>query len=264
MEDHSTFGRRDPAARRRKTVSILSVAVFVLLLVLLTVFVGRPLLANLKNPEEFRAWVDARGTWGRVLFVGMIVLEVVVAFIPAEPLEIAAGYAFGAVWGTVLVWIGLILGSLIVFLFVRRFGVRAVEPFFPREKIDSVRFLNSEKKLNAAAFVLFLIPGTPKDLLTYCAGLTKIRLLPWLLLTSVARLPSVVTSTVGGDAIGEKEYLTAFVVFAATAAVSAAGMLLYRAVRRKRDRREAARRLAAMPLSEPGEPESSADEPDFN
>jgi uncharacterized membrane protein YdjX (TVP38/TMEM64 family) len=239
-----------PATKGQKIAAIVSIAVFIIVLVLLTIFVGGPILKTLGDPASFRAWVDERGIWGRVLFVGIIVLQVIIAFIPAEPLEIAAGYAFGAVWGTLLDWLGLVIGTLIVFLFVRKIGVKAVEVFFPREKIDSVKYLNNEKALNATAFILFLIPGTPKDLLTYIAGLTKIRLLPWILLTSIARIPSVVTSTISGNALGLEHYGLAIGVFAATAVVSGAGILLYRRAHNKREREEALRELANKPLPE--------------
>lgn len=232
------------AARRRKLFAGAAIAAFVLALAALTVLAWKPLVRSLEDPAAFRAWVDARGAWGRVLFIGMVALQVVVAFLPAEPLEIAAGYAFGAFRGTLFVWIGLVIGSLAVFLFVRRLGVKAVEVFFPRERIDSVRFLNDEKRLGAAAFILFLIPGAPKDLLTYCAGLTGIRLLPWLLVTSAARLPSVLTSTIGGHALGSRRYGMAAAVFAIAAALGFIGMLVYRARERRRAFREAAALLA--------------------
>lgn len=238
------------APRGQKTAAAVSVAVFLIVLVLLTIFVGGPLLKTLGEPESFRAWVDARGFWGRVLFVGIMVLQVIIAFIPAEPLELAAGYAFGAVWGTVLVWLGLVLGTTIVFLFVRKIGVKAVEVFFPREKIDSLKYLKDEKKLNAAAFILFLIPGTPKDLLTYVAGLTKIRLLPWVLLTSIARIPSILTSTISGNALGLERYGLAIVVFAATALASGVGIFLYQRAHKKRTQQEAMDQLLHQPLAE--------------
>ena len=239
-----------PATRGQKIAAIVSVAVFLAVLILVSVFVGGPLVKTLGDPASFRVWVDAHGAWGRVLFVLLVILQVVVAFIPGEPFEIAAGYAYGAVWGTLLVWLGLTLGSILVFLFVRKVGVKAVEVFFPREKIDSMKYLNNEKALNATAFVLFLIPGTPKDFLTYLAGLTKIKLLPWILLTSIARLPSILTSTIGGNAIGTKNYTFAILVFALTALVSGAGLLIYRAITKKRALAEAGRALASQPLAE--------------
>ncbi len=95
-----------------------------------------------------------------------------------------------------------------------------------------------------------MIPGTPKDLLTYVAGLTKIRLLPWVVLTSIARIPSVVTSTISGNALGLERYGLAIIVFAATALVSGAGMLLYHRSQKKRAMREAGKALAAQPVEE--------------
>ena len=265
MKTNESEPNKAPATRGQKITAIASVAVFLLVLILVSVFVGGPLVKTLGDPASFRAWVDARGVWGRVLFVLLVILQVVVAFIPGEPFEIAAGYAFGAVGGTLLAWLGLTLGSLLVFLFVRKVGVKAVEVFFPREKIDSMKYLNNEKALNATAFVLFLIPGTPKDFLTYVAGLTKIKLLPWVLLTSIARLPSILTSTIGGDAIGTENYSFAILVFAITALVSGAGLLVYRAIQKKRALAEAGRTLANQPLSEysaDGEPgEQKSDEP---
>lgn len=250
MQEHSSI-EKAPATKGQKIAAIASIAVFFIVLALLAVFVGGPIIKTLGDPASFRDWVEARGIWGRVLFVGIMVLQVIIAFIPAEPLEIAAGYAFGAVWGTLLVWLGLVLGTMIVFLFVRKIGVKAVEVFFPREKIDSIKYLNNEKALNAAAFTLFLIPGTPKDLLTYVAGLTKIRLLPWVLLTSLARIPSVVTSTISGNALGLQHYGLAIIVFAATALVSGVGILLYRRYHKKRAQAEAVEKLLHEPLAEP-------------
>ena len=78
------------------------------------------------------------------------------------------------------------------------------------------------------AFVLFLIPGTPKDVMTYAAGLTGIKLPAWLLITSVARLPSILTSTISGDALGVQEYTVALIAFGVTAAISLIGLLIYR------------------------------------
>ena len=251
MQKHTPSTHQNTTATRgQKIAAVVSIAVFFIVLVLLTVFVGGPIIKTLGDPASFRAWIDARGVWGRILFVGIMTLQVIIAFIPAEPLELAAGYAFGAVWGTVLVWLGLVLGTTIVFLFVRKIGVKAVEVFFPREKIDSLKYLKNEKALNAAAFLLFLIPGTPKDLLTYVAGLTKIRLLPWIVLTSIARIPSVLTSTISGNALGLERYGLAIIVFAATALVSGVGIFFYQRAHRKRALEEAAQGLINQPLAE--------------
>lgn len=216
-----------PSRKKQKILALSFVLLYLALSALLLVNVGQPFLDFLGQPEQFRNWIDERGLAGQAVFLFMIVLQVFVAVIPGEPLEIAAGYAFGWFGGTLLCLLGIAAGSAIVFLLVRRYGTRVLELFFSPERIRSVKFLQNPKRLNRLMVVLFLLPGTPKDLLTYLAGLTPIRMSDFLILTTFARIPSLVTSIVGGSALGEGEYLTAMIVFAVTAAVSLLGLFVW-------------------------------------
>ena len=191
-------------------------------------FVGKPMLALVSDPGAFRAWIEDRGLFGRAAFVGMVILQIVVAFIPGEPLEIGAGYAFGVWEGTALCLLGATAGSALIYFFVRRFGMRFAELFFSEEKIRSVRFLQDSRRFGLLTFFLFLIPGTPKDLLSYTVGFTKMKLLPWLFISTFARIPSIVTSTVGGDALGMQDYSFAVLVFGITLVISLGGLCLSR------------------------------------
>ena len=224
--------------RQKKWIAGSGLALFFLLSALVFWFAGRPLIHFAQEPEQFRQWVDQQGLCAHVLFAGMVILQVIVAVIPGEPLEIAAGYAFGAVEGTILCVLGTFIGGMLVFLLVRRFGVRAVEVFFPPEKFRRLRFLHNEKRLNRWVFLIFFLPGTPKDVLCYFVGLTPMPFRTWALISAVARLPSIVTSTVGGNALGMGNYTFAVIVFAATLAASGLGLLLYRAVCSARERRK--------------------------
>ncbi len=230
--------RPELSERAKKIIAASSIAVFAALTVAIAWFVGRPLIEYIREPEKFREWVDAAGPLGRVYFLGIQVLQVVVAIIPGEPVEIGAGYAFGAVEGTLLCMLGTVIGSMAVYFFVRRFGVKAVEIFFPVEKIEQLRFLNTAKKRDTLMFLLMFIPGTPKDLLGYVAPLVGLSPGAWLFITAVARIPSVVTSTVGGGALGGQNYGFAAAAFAVTLAVSGAGLLIYRRVCAAHARRE--------------------------
>ena len=126
--------RRELTERQRKYLAAGSIAVFLLFFALVFWFVGRPMVRLASQPERFRQWVDGMGPWSRLAFVGMMALQIFVAVIPGEPLELGAGYAFGSLQGTALCLLGAALGSVLVVLFVRCFGARAVEIFFPREK----------------------------------------------------------------------------------------------------------------------------------
>ena len=225
---------RELTERGKKLIAAAAIAVFILLTCAVAWFVGRQLLAFVSEPERFRAWVDSSGFVSRVIFVGMVIFQLIIALIPGEPLEMGAGYAFGAVEGTILCIIGCVIGSALVFLFVRRFGVKLVEVFFPREKIRSLRFLQDSRRLNLLTFIVFFIPGTPKDLLSYFIGLTDMKLGTWLCITAVARIPSIVTSTVTGDALGLKDYQFALIAFGVTLALSLLGILVYRRLSARR------------------------------
>lgn len=218
----------------KKKIYLFAIVVALIFIAAVGYLVGKPMVEFVREPERFRAWVDSSGFASRVIFVGMVVFQLIIALIPGEPLEMGAGYAFGAVEGTILCIIGCVIGSALVFLFVRRFGVKLVEVFFPREKIRSLRFLQDSRRLNLLTFIVFFIPGTPKDLLSYFIGLTDMKLGTWLCITAVARIPSIVTSTVTGDALGLKDYQFALIAFGVTLALSLLGILVYRRLSARR------------------------------
>ena len=181
--------------KQKKWIAGTGIFLFIVLSILVCWFAGRPLIQFAGDPERFRSWVDSQGIWASILFMGMIILQIVVAVIPGEPLEIVAGYAFGAVEGTLLCLIGAFVGRVLVFLLVRRFGTRAVEVFFPLDKLQSLKFLQNQRRLFFWVFFLFFLPGTPKDVLCYIVGLTQLPLRSWLLISAIAPIPSIVTST---------------------------------------------------------------------
>ena len=224
--------------KRKQAVALVCLGLAVVVMVAIFWFVGRPMLQFVSQPDQFREWVDSHGLWGRLAFLGMVMFQVFVAIIPGEPLEIGAGYAFGVLEGTLLCVLATSLSGTLIFLIVKKFGMKFVTLFVSEEKIHSLKFLQNTRRLDLIAFLLFFIPGTPKDVLTYIVGLTPMRLSTWIFITTVARLPSVITSTVGGNALGSQEYLFAVIVFAATAVISGVGVLVYRAITRHHQRKE--------------------------
>ena len=130
--------------------------------------------------------------------------------------------------------LGAVLGSVTVFALVRRWGRGLVEVFFPADKLEKLQFLlHTSPKRTALFWLIFTVPGTPKDLLCYFAGLTDLPWGTWLLIATVGRLPSIVTSTVGGSALGEQNYRAAVIAFALALAVAGVGYVIYRAVCRR-------------------------------
>lgn len=235
-----------PPVSRVKASVVLSVASVIFTgLTILGIWLMRHYLSE---PERVREAVGNHYVLGALCTILISMIQVVVALIPGELVEIAAGFVFGAWGGALLSLTGTVLGSVCVLFLVRRFGGRFVYAFYPQEKIESLPILNDSKKRNVLTFFLFLIPGTPKDLLTYGIGLTDMSIPLYLLLTTAARFPSVITSTLGGDAMGEKKFLWAVVVFGVTAAISLAGLYAYNRISKRHARKS--------------EPSSSEEAPD--
>lgn len=216
--------------KHKQSVAIIAIVIFLLFSATVGYFIGVPMVRLAKVPAQFQALVDSYGIWGRLIFVGMVVLQVIVAFIPGEPIELAAGYAFGFWEGTLLSLAGFILGSWLVFGLVRRFGVKLVEVFFSPEKILEFSFLKNPQKTKTIAFLLMLIPGTPKDFLSYFAGLTKLTVKQWLLIVAIGRIPSLITSTATGAAAGQENYILSLIMLGITMVLTVVGILYYRTI----------------------------------
>lgn len=227
--------------KHKKILSIISLIFFLLFMVVVFLLVGMPMIRFVEDPAQYRTWIDGKGLLAQLSFIGMVFFQVIIAIIPGEPLEICAGYAFGMLEGTLLCIIGIVLGSAAIFLLVRTLGVKLVEVFFSVEKIRSMRFLRDARKRNTLTFAVMLIPGTPKDLISYFVGLTDMKLHEWIVITTVARIPSIVTSTLGGNALAEQNYLFAVIVFVITAAISIVGILVYNKISRRREEKKSAK-----------------------
>lgn len=206
--------------------------------VLLSLTAGRQMLGLARRPEAFRAWIDGCGPWAPLCLIGLMCFQVVVAVLPGEPIEIGAGVAFGVWRGLALCLAGAALGSVIIFLFTKKLGIRLVEVFVPMEKLRQLRFLQNNRRLHVLVFLLFWIPGVPKDVLTYFVGLTEMKLPAFLAISTVARIPSALMSTSGGAALGSGQYKMAVWIFAGSVVLGLAGAVYYRQLVKKEQRKK--------------------------
>lgn len=221
------FEKMKESWTKNKSISILVLLVFVALLFFITFTLGQQILSMSKDPVAFKAWIESYGIFGRLILIGFMFLQVLVAFIPGEVIEIAAGYAYGPIEGTLLCLMGASLGSLVILWLVKKYGVKMLHNFVSIDKIEKMTFLKNEKKLNTLIFTVFFIPGTPKDLLTYFVGLTRMRISTFIFITFFARIPSVITSTYGGNAVMEGNYMVAFITLIVTTLLSVLGLFVY-------------------------------------
>lgn len=227
----------DLFARRRRIHIQRTLAIAIMFLIVFGsiaayILWGEEIVAFVANPARVRTMLDEHPVMSRFIFVALTFLQVVIAIIPGEPFEIAAGYAFGFWEGTMLCLVASYLARILIFFLVRRFGRPILELFFEPEQIEDIRIFNNAKSATLLMVVIFLIPGTPKDIMTYFAGLTTMNLSTWLLVL-LARIPSIVSSTASGGLLGSERYMPALIVIAVTSLFAVIGIYIYKKMSRR-------------------------------
>lgn len=189
------------------------------------------LLAWLADARAVRAFVADHAFASRLTMLGINIVQVLLAFLPGEPVELASGYAFGFWEGTALCLVASGLATSAIYWATRRWGWKLVGLFFDRSLFDRFSWLKSAKRLELIMLIVFLIPGTPKDFLTYFAGLTNMRFLPVVLIATFGRIPSIVTSTITASAVGSGNWPLVACTLVVSALLLAVGGLMYRRLR---------------------------------
>ncbi len=204
--------------------------------------------------DSFKAFVEGTGYWGPLVFVVLQIFQVLVFVLPGEIAQIAGGYLFGTLWGTVLSIFGISLGSLLNFFLARILGTRFVAKLFGRERLAGFDVIRTSPRAAFAFFLLFLIPGLPKDLLCFVAGLSALRPPVFLGISMVGRFPGILGSAFMGSAAGEGRLDIAIGIALGATALFVLGMLYNERIRRFVDGRVAGPDRSPAKDGEPGLP----------
>ncbi|NMC26750.1 MAG: TVP38/TMEM64 family protein [Syntrophomonadaceae bacterium] len=175
-------------------------------------FVYAPFFVQLaQDPEQFREYLLRFGPRGILVFVLIQALQVIIAAIPGELTQLAGGYLFGALGGILYSCAGIILGSVAAFGITHVLGYPVLKAIMPQTRLERFAFFINSPRVEMLTFLLFLLPGMPKDALTYIAGLTPIRPLTFFMVSSLARLPGIVITSYIGAGIEQNQYIEAAV-----------------------------------------------------
>ena len=203
-------------------------AIAVLKLILLVFIVaGIPAFLYLKygsgifskdTASTFAEYLRQNSRIAFLLIIGLQVIQVVVCILPGQPIQFAASYMFGVGVGFLLSVIGAVIGTTISFCLAKVLGSEAMHLFFGEEKVKEYqRRLNSGKGL-LIAFLIYLIPGVPKDLVSYAAGISEMRFRPFVVAATIGRSPAMLGSLLVGHFFGKQNY-TAIAVLSVIIAV---------------------------------------------
>lgn len=202
---------------------IVSAAVLLILFLILHFTYGRKLLEIVSDYSTFKSWLSAFAVPENLVFVAVRAFQTVIKIIPAEPLEIASGYIWGVFGGFFYCLLGTEIGSLVILMITRKFGVKLINCFIDTSKIEEWSFIKNSKKKYLLLFLIYLIPGTPKDIITYFIGLTETKTAPFLIITGAARIPAIISSTWCGSTLIDKNYIAFIAIFAGITVLSLAG-----------------------------------------
>lgn len=218
--------------KKMKFLKLILLFLFIFLMIFLTIKLF-PLFRDLGNADgriNFKNRIDDMGIFGPLVIIGLIFIQLLVAFLPGEPLEILAGMCYGTWGGMLLIFIGVLLGSSLIFFSVKKFGKDFIETFFETKSIQKLKnnkLMKNTNKLEFIFFILFFLPGTPKDLFTYIGGLMPIKASRFLLISTFARFPSIITSTFAGSNIIEGNMRLTVITFIVTLIISLLGIFLF-------------------------------------
>ncbi len=210
---------------KSKLKYILGIVLFSLIMVVLTIKFGPDITNLIKNPKGFQEFIDSYGSLSTLVFIAFQILQVVIAAIPGEFIQIAGGYIFGSLLGTLYSVLGILTGAAIAFFAARLLGHKVIYKLLSEKSLEKFTFLMSSHKLEIIIFLLFLIPGLPKDILVYAAGLSPIRPLRFFSIYIVARMPGLLGSSLIGANIQSQNYVFAISLFVLSCLLFLVGML---------------------------------------
>lgn len=203
-----------------------------------------PVIATLGTEEgraAFTAYIHENGVWGVLILLAIQIAQVILAVIPGEPVEVLSGLLFGTFWGYVWCTVGMLIGTIAIFYAVRFFGKGVIGALTESKQLEKFKFLHDTRRLEMLVFLLFFIPGTPKDILTYFMPLTKIKPLTFFVIVTVARIPSIVSSTFAGSSISEGNWMQTIIIFVVIGAIGLLGIWLNDILMKKLDAKKAAK-----------------------
>ena len=193
-----------------------------------------PVIRELGTPEgqqAFQTRINDSGFLGVLMLFGLQFAQIFLFIIPGEPIEILAGVCYGSIWGTVFIMVSAAIISAFIYVLVHKLGRKFIYDFVSKEKIEKIennKVFQNPKTIRFLIFILFFIPGTPKDLLTYIAALLPIKPIEFIIISTIARFPSVISSTWAGASLLEGNWKASLLIYGVTFLIVAIVVIIMR------------------------------------
>ena len=201
--------------KRKKVTAVLKLSLFLIIIIgipLYFYFFQHDFIEELKNYKEVVAILRSYKTQGLLVYVGVMVLQIVVSIIPGQVLQLAAGYLYGFWLGLIFSLAGSVIGSFITYYLAKIIGKDAMHVLFGEKKINEVLDHMNSRRAVAIVFLIYLIPGLPKDICNYVAGLSELKFRPFIILSTLGRTPGIMGSLLIGHQLMQGNYTAAIII----------------------------------------------------
>lgn len=203
-------------AKLKKLFTILKFVTLILIIAAVPVYIlvfHQDWIAQMQDLDRIRAVIENyKGIEAPLIYVGAQIIQIIISVIPGQALQIAAGFMFGFPIALLLSVIGAAIGTVITYYLGKVLGRDAMHLLFGEEQINNYVTRMNSRNAAAIVFLIYLIPGIPKDVVSYAAGVSSMKLRPFLLLSLVGRLPGMIASLLIGRQIFEGDYHIAIII----------------------------------------------------
>lgn len=230
--------------KNKKVTNVLIFGIVIIVFTLVILYLV-PVMKNISTKEgqiAFKEKLDSLGIMGLLFLFILQIVQIFFVIIPGEPLEIVAGMCYGEIGGTIFITISVLITTTLILSLVRKYGKKLIYKSFKKEKIDKIdksKIFRNPKKVEFIIMILFFIPGTPKDLLVYIGGLLPIKPLKFIFISTFARLPSVVSSTIVGASLLEGNIKLSVISLGITFLITAVLLILINIFDKNKETKEA-------------------------
>ena len=201
--------------RSEKVRAYLKFAVLVILIVGVPAYIyffQHDLITQFSNIDSVKQIINDNNAASVPLYIAFQIIQLIICILPGQWLQLAAGIAWGFWIGLLLSLIGALFGSILTYFLAKYLGTDALRLIFGQDKLDQLTEKLDSKAGITAVFLIYLIPGLPKDLCNYAAGVSQIKLKPFLIVSMVGRTPGMIASLLIGKHLSLGSYHVAVII----------------------------------------------------
>lgn len=192
-----------------KKIKLIASSIFVLIMIVVFTLLGIDIADSFMKTVKtgdfiyLETYFEQFGFWGPMFIVLAQSLQIVLAVIPSEPIQILAGISYGPVVGFLSCWLGLIFGNFIIYVLVRKLGSNFVLLFKKKdvEQVTKVSMHLDTRKISWVVFILYLLPAIPCGLIAFLTTSTKMKFYKYMMVTTIGVIPSIIADIFLGEMI---------------------------------------------------------------